>query len=140
MAEVGELEGGRADGAANGEEQLEQWNGDVPDDTKPWCKDLHRLVSKIYGGEDRPGGEPTWWVDCDDDFLALEDMRRNLPKDSLNLLRNTAYCSASMTMVEYVTGRNATVSVDFYSEMVRRLVSGNLSRCFMPSPSGGWNR
>ena len=109
MAEVGELEGGRADGAANDEEQLEQWNGDVPDDTKPWCKDLHRLVSKIYG-EDRPGGEPAWWVDCDDDFLALEDMRRNLPKDSLSLLRNTAYSSASMTMVEYVTGRNASVS------------------------------
>ena len=112
MAEVGGFGGGRHVLVFDPYlEHLEPYNGEMPHDADPWCKDLHRLVSKIYG-EDRPGGDdPHWWApDNDDVFLAWEAIRRKVPKDPLWLLSSVAYSDASMTMVKYVTGRNASVN------------------------------
>jgi hypothetical protein len=43
---------------ADGEEEAEEWDGSVPEDVAPWCKGLHRLITRALGDDCQSA---VWW-------------------------------------------------------------------------------
>jgi hypothetical protein len=93
---------------ADGEEEAEEWDGSVPEDVAPWCKGLHRLITRALGDDCQSGGEPWWYLSNDDEFIADEEERRGLPCGSLKPFSRQPY-ESEVTITEYTTCRNARV-------------------------------
>jgi hypothetical protein len=82
----------------------EKW-GPVPDDAHETFKALHYLTSSIYGDGLQCGlWKPKWNAETDDDFIADEEKRRELPRGVLVPFLNVPYMEP-MTTVEYTTGK-----------------------------------
>ena len=78
----------------------------APDDASEHSTALHHLISGIYGDGLRCGlWEPKWNAENDDDFVADEEKRRELPRGVLVPFLNVPYMDA-MTTVEYTTGKH----------------------------------
>lgn len=86
----------------------QEWDGSVPDDVYPWCKGLHRLITRALGDDCKSGGEPTWRLGNDDEFIADEEERRELPRGSLQPFTRQPYQS-DVPITEYTTCRSARV-------------------------------
>ena len=85
------------------------WTGGVPNDARKWCAALHTLICALYGDSQETGVEPLWWTENDDEFIAYEEERRELPAGTLMpLLRRPYY--HNVTVSEVTLGRKATVA------------------------------
>ena len=93
---------------SDGGEEAEEWDGSVPDDVPTWCKGLHRLITRALGDDCKSGGEPDWWLSCDDEVIADEEDRRELPPGSLQPFSRQPY-ESDVPITEYTTCRSARV-------------------------------
>ena len=79
--------------------------GPIPADGDEWNIALHHMVSYIFGDGLLCGShKPQWYCDCAEYFLAGEEERRGLPRNSLSLLSRMPYLE-SVTKTEYAWGK-----------------------------------
>jgi hypothetical protein len=105
-----------------------EWNGDVPDDAKPWCKALHGLITRALGDDCKGSGEPEWWSENDDLFIELEEERREMPRGSLQPFLRQPYHSG-IPITEYTRQAEMQRSRHFSLELqARSSARGRLSR------------
>ena len=79
--------------------------GPIPADGDEWNIALHHMVSYIFGDGLLCGShKPQWYCDCAEYFLAGEEERRGLPRNSLGLLIRMPYLE-SVTKTEYAWGK-----------------------------------
>ena len=112
-----------------------EWNGDVPDDAKPWCKALHGLITRALGDDCKGSGEPEWWSENDDLFIELEEERREMPRGSLQPFLRQPYHS-DIPITEYVTGRNAKVEALLFGTAGEKLGAWEAFTLFYVKPDG----
>ena len=112
-----------------------EWNGDVPDDAKLWCKALHGLITRALGDDCKGSGEPEWWSENDDLFIELEEERREMPRGSLQPFLRQPYHS-DIPITEYVTGRNAKVEALLFGTAGEKLGAWEAFTLFYVKPDG----